>query len=97
MPAGMMQRIAIARALARPSKLLVFDEANRHLDDRGERLLREALDVLRGEKTIVLVTLRPSLLKLADRVYEVTDGHVLRVAGYPDAGDASVRQYGVPA
>jgi ATP-binding cassette subfamily C protein LapB len=97
MPAGMMQRIAIARALARPSKLLVFDEANRHLDDRGERLLREALDVLRGEKTIVLITLRPSLLKLADRVYEVTDGRVLRVAGNPSVADASVRQNAVPA
>ena len=88
-----IQRVVIARALARRPKLLVFDEANRHLDARSERLLREAIDALRGEMTVVLVTHRPSLLRLADRLYEMSDGKVLRVCE-PSATseDAPVRQ-----
>ncbi len=74
LPAGMMQRIAIARALARRPKVLLFDEANRSLDSDGDRLFREGLEKLRGDMTIIIVSQRPSILRVADQVYEFTDG-----------------------
>ena len=68
LPGGVKQRIAIVRALAESKPALVFDDANANLDARGDRLLRDALAARKGRMTMILVTHRPSILKLADRV-----------------------------
>ena len=74
LPAGMMQRIVICRALARRPKILLFDEANTSLDARSDALLRQGLERLKGRTTVLLVSLRPSMLRIADRVYSLLDG-----------------------
>ncbi len=77
-PAPMAQQISIARALALRPSVLILDEANTVLDFAGEQRFVEALERLRGKTTIVLATHRPSLLRLADDVYEVANGKVVR-------------------
>ena len=74
--AGMLQRISIARSLARHPKILFFDDANTFLDARSDELLREGLKTLKAEMTIILVSQRPSLLKIADVVYTLADGNI---------------------
>lgn len=74
LPGGMIQSVAIARALARSPKILLFDEANSSLDAQSDQKLREGLEQLKGHMTIILVSNRPSLLKLADRVYQCGGG-----------------------
>ena len=76
LPMGMMQRITIARSIARKPKILLFDEANSSLDGRADKLLREAFCKLKGRVTIVLVSHRPSLLRLCDHVYELDKGEI---------------------
>jgi ATP-binding cassette subfamily C protein LapB len=76
MPAGIKQRIAIARALVHDPAVILFDEANIAIDSAGDDLLREYLVSLKGRKTMILVTPRPSLVKLADRVLNLVDGTV---------------------
>jgi ATP-binding cassette subfamily B protein len=76
MPAGIKQRIAIARALVTDPAIVLFDEANIAIDSAGDELLREYLVGLKGKKTMVLVTPRPSLLKLADRTLHLAGGVV---------------------
>ncbi len=76
LPAGIRQRIAIARALVRDPAVVLFDEANLALDTGGDNALRAYLDKIKGHKTIVLVTHRPSLLSLADRRLELRDGRL---------------------
>jgi len=76
LPAGMMQRIVIARALARKPKILLFDEGNSSLDARSDRLLREGLIALKGTMTVLLVTQRPSLLRIADRIFALEKGQL---------------------
>lgn len=73
-PGGVRQRIAIARALIHNPRILLFDEANNALDTAGDDLLRRYLEKLKGQRTLVLVTHRPSLTKLADRVFTLAAG-----------------------
>lgn len=80
MPAGVRQFITIVRALARQPSLILFDEANISLDMRGDQLLRDFFAELKGKATIVLVTHRPSMLSLADKVYSLADGRLTEVA-----------------
>lgn len=74
LPRGVAQRIAIARVLARNPKFLLFDEVNSSLDGPGEELFRKTLEAVRSDVGIVFVTYRPSLLRMADRLYSLEDG-----------------------
>lgn len=75
---GVMQRITIARALIQDPRIIIFDEANTAMDMKSDTVLREVLESIKGQRTMILITHRPSILKLADRVYKI-DEHHLRV------------------
>lgn len=74
LPPGIVQRINIARAIARRPGLLIIDEANTALDLKADQKLAYGLQRLRGHTTIFLVTNRPSFAKIADRVLVLEDG-----------------------
>ncbi|MBF0621379.1 MAG: ATP-binding cassette domain-containing protein, partial [Magnetococcales bacterium] len=78
LPRGIKQRVAIARSLMDDPNLVLFDEANTAMDSQGDNMLMDALEKLKSQGvTLVLVTLRPSLVRTADRVYEIKDGTVV--------------------
>ncbi|MGF7177578.1 peptidase domain-containing ABC transporter [Azospirillum doebereinerae] len=83
LPRGARQMICLARALVREPAVLLLDEPNSSLDVQSDTVFRRALEELRGSVTILLVTSRPSLLTLADRVIQIVDG---RVVGRPEPG-----------
>lgn len=83
LPRGARQMICLARALVREPAVLLLDEPNSSLDVESDKAFRRALDELRGSVTILLVSSRPSLLSLADRVVQIVDG--LAVARNPAA------------
>ena len=76
LPAGIVQRIAIVRTLASNPDVILFDEANSGLDSSSDEDLRRLMERLKGRCTIVLVSFRPSLLNLADRIYNLKDGQL---------------------
>lgn len=76
LPRGVVQRIAITRALARHPRVILFDEANNALDGEGEALLKETIAAIRDDVGIVMVTHRPSMLRMADRLYSLSDGRL---------------------
>jgi ATP-binding cassette, subfamily C, bacterial LapB len=83
LPGGIRQRIAIAHALARKPKVVLFDEANSYLDAAGDAMLRAVLEEQKGRTTLVLVSHRPSLLQLADDLYEIQEGRLVHRTARP--------------
>ena len=76
---GQRQRIGLARALYGSPKLLVLDEPNANLDAAGEAALIASLAALKAEgTTIVIVTHRPNLSRLADLILVVEGGRIAR-------------------
>jgi ATP-binding cassette subfamily C protein len=73
---GQRQRIALARALVRRPKLLIFDEVTSALDPDTERDICQRISKLTGEITIVAITHRPAWNSIATRVYSVGNGEV---------------------
>lgn len=74
---GQRQRIGLARAIYGSPVLVVLDEPNANLDDLGEAALVHAVQVLKkAGRTVVLVTHRPGILAVADRLILLRDGTV---------------------
>jgi ATP-binding cassette subfamily C protein LapB len=75
LPMSTAQQVNIVRALTNRPRVLALDEANMVLDAIAEPALIRALERLRGHLTVLVVTHRPSLLALCDRLMILEDGH----------------------
>ena len=80
--AGERQRIALARALLRPASLHLLDEPTAHLDDRTEAAVLEALRRALGGCSALIVTHRPAVIDLADRVITLDAGQFWAVTAH---------------
>ena len=89
LPASFAHRIMIARALARRPRVLILDQANAGLDIQSDRLLREALQSIKGSATVILITERPSLLRVADKLFELENGALTPRAPIPQPAPAA--------
>jgi ATP-binding cassette subfamily C protein LapB len=76
LPTSIAQQVNIVRALTNRPRVLALDEANMALDAIAEPALIRALETLRGYLTVIVVTHRPSLLALCDRLMIVEDGRI---------------------
>ncbi|WP_292491588.1 ATP-binding cassette domain-containing protein [Methanoculleus sp. 10] len=90
---GQRQRIAIARAFLKDAPILILDEPTSALDLQTEDLIGQTLRVLVRDRTTILISHRPSLLELADRVLAIEDGQVRECRG---SGAASCLPPGCP-
>jgi ABC-type multidrug transport system fused ATPase/permease subunit len=68
---GQQQRIGIARALYHEPKLLILDEATSALDVNTENEVMKAVEGLKGEMTILIITHRLSTLNCCDKIFKV--------------------------
>jgi ATP-binding cassette subfamily C protein len=74
---GQKQRIALARAFFGNPKFVVLDEPNSNLDTHGDKALARAINHARTNKiTVVVITQKPSLLSVVDKIMLVADGSV---------------------
>lgn len=76
---GEQQRVAVARALANDAEIIFADEPTGNLDSVNSQSINSLFAELRDKynKTFVIVTHNPELVKLADVVFEIKDGLLL--------------------
>ncbi len=73
---GQKQRLAIARALAKKSQVILFDEATSSLDNESQNYIKKVIDELVIDHTIIIVAHRLSTIKDADVIYVIDDGQI---------------------
>ena len=75
---GQRQQVALARALVAAPPILLLDELSATLDYSTERTMARALRELTAQCTILVVSRRLPILQLADRVYFLSAGRIVR-------------------
>ncbi len=75
---GQRQCIGLARALLRDPSILLLDEPTSMMDMKSEQRFMERLHGILPGKTLILITHRPTLLQLVDRVLVMGDGRLVR-------------------
>lgn len=81
---GQRQRIGIARALYHDPSVLVLDEATSSLDIETEHGVMEAVNLLHGTKTIIIVAHRLSTVEYCDRLYRLEDGRIVQEGSFSE-------------
>jgi ATP-binding cassette, subfamily B, bacterial len=74
---GQKQRLAIARALLTRPRLLLLDEATSALDAQSEQNIRDSIEALKGQCSIVAIAHRLSTVRQADRILVLDDGRLV--------------------
>jgi ATP-binding cassette subfamily C exporter for protease/lipase len=89
---GQRQRIGLARALYGEPELVVLDEPNANLDEEGEAALVRAVQGMKTKgKTVVLISHRPGIVGVADRLLILHQGNV-QASGPRDTVLAALQQ-----
>lgn len=73
---GESQRLGLARAFLHDAPFLLLDEPTSNLDSLNEAVILKALQEERTGKTVILVSHRPSTMRMADQVYSVEHGRM---------------------
>ena len=77
--AGEKQRIGLARAFLRGSRLILLDEPTSNVDAINEGMILKSLAEQKSKKSIILVSHRESTMAIADRIYRVENGKMQEV------------------
>ncbi len=71
---GVRQKIVMVRSLVGHPKVILFDDANANFDIRNDNRLLKLIKRLKGNRTLIMATHRPTFQRLCDRFYILDDG-----------------------
>lgn len=79
---GQAQRLQIARALARPSKIMILDECTSALDSTNQAAVLDAIHGAKDGRTVIMVTHKIAVMQQCDRILVVHDGQIAEHGSY---------------
>ncbi|KAL6559178.1 ABC transporter B member 29, chloroplastic [Orobanche hederae] len=77
---GQRQRLALARALYQNPSIIILDEATSALDNRSELLVRQALQRVMKNRTVLIIAHRLETVLMADRIFVLSDGKLQQLS-----------------
>ena len=83
---GVRQKIVMVRSLVGDPRVILFDDANANFDIRNDNRLLRLIERLKGDRTLIMVTHRPTFQRLCNRHYVLADGKL-------HLQDAQVRRF----
>ncbi|MEJ1335038.1 MAG: peptidase domain-containing ABC transporter [Candidatus Sedimenticola sp. (ex Thyasira tokunagai)] len=87
LPPGFVRGLSMARAFLRSAQILILDEPGASLDMESDNKFVEQLKRLKGKKTIIMVSHRPSHIRLADKAIIMEHGTVAFAGNSDEAVD----------
>ncbi|HIB28241.1 MAG TPA: lipid A export permease/ATP-binding protein MsbA [Candidatus Thioglobus sp.] len=81
---GQRQRLAIARAVAKDSPILILDEATSALDSATEKQVQAAIDEMQKDRTTIIIAHRLSTIKKADRIIVLKAGDIIEQGSHQE-------------
>lgn len=79
LPPGYRQRIAIVRALSNQPNIILIDDPTSTIDSEGDAIFLRFLESIKGKITLVIVSQRPSYLRLANKTWYLSGGKLAEV------------------
>lgn len=76
---GEKQRIALARLFLKDSPILIFDEPTSNLDVLNEGEILKSINDHCKDKTIIMISHRPTTTRICDKVYSMEKGKVVKI------------------
>ncbi len=86
---GQRQRIAIARAFVKDAPILLLDEATSALDNASERAVKDAVALLRQQRSVLVVAHRLSTVRDADRIIVMEHGRAVESGSHDELAAAN--------
>jgi len=84
LPEGVKQKIIMVRSMIGHPQIILFDDANANFDIKNDKRLVNVIKLMQQQnRTIVIVSHRPSFLRLCDRQYELQCGQLTAIAQQP--------------
>ncbi|NYT27989.1 MAG: lipid A export permease/ATP-binding protein MsbA [Candidatus Thiodubiliella endoseptemdiera] len=85
---GQRQRLAIARAIAKDSPILILDEATSALDSATEKQVQSAIDEMQKNRTTIIIAHRLSTVRKADKIIVLRQGKIIEQGSHQALLDA---------
>ena len=81
---GQRQRVAIARALYKRPEILILDEATSALDSIAEKAIQDAITLLHGDVTLIVIAHRISTIQSCDEIWLLDAGRLSATGSYAE-------------